>query len=417
MRKVMAAAMSLTLVTSMFTGCGASSLPGGKDPKEEYTAQVEKLSDMIGAESGSLSVDMSCDRKDTDEKVNIDSIFSGAGDTDTMDFDVDMSMAWGKESYSIDVGLCDEKAFTLYGDKEALYIDLSILSKILGTEDTPEQLKALATVIKLPYSDIEKLRSMGSDTGIETEESETSEKPSIDIVALRDNLVKTLTDAEVITAMQSLGDNAKLADGTIEMTGLTVEQLEVVVEAIANSAEKNGLADLLGALDDSDTEDGAEYVEGEIIEDESDIDDDMSPDIDNLEGPNVDSESSDVDADIKPEEDSTEDLLFDYKLTYSDDNLNQTHTLSSTDEEGTTTAVSFKISNDATGLADISDGAKTIEEITGMGLEESLQALLLTIAFSGMESSDEDMSFDEEIPIDSDTQSEVEIIDEIPSFE
>lgn len=367
-RKITAAIASLTLTATMFTGCGA-------DPTETYTEQVSKIAELSGSDKGTIEINMDCDFASTDEKLTLESLLASANadmDEDTeFDLDIGVTAAWSGDKTSMDMGISDDNIISIYGDNESLCLDLSNLSGIVSEfgldGEIATELSKLFTVIKFNYAELKGLAETISGEPMVGNESD------MDAAEVKNILIATLTDEGLMNSLKSLSEKATIKEGKIEIHDISKEDLKNISDALEASVEKNGIEDLMGDID-SPT----------ILTDEDD---------DSGEEKNV---------------------TIDYSLSYDDAKLDQVHEIKLVNDNGDKVTFEIKIKDSDSGLNDLSEKAKTFEEITGCSIEDYI-AKLIGGFMPGMMTDDNSDMDKQNVPEDSSEDSSEGFIDPMKS--
>lgn len=293
--------VALIVSVGVLSSCGSadeassSSKVDSVPANEVLQSEFDKLSTFADSDSGTIKIRLSVDTVGGTETATWDALVSSVGEQFTsgasstsvsdLEYDLDLSASagWGTESNNFALNIGETQVIALGSDSENYYVDLTSL-KPLGEAFglTDESFSALGLSassifgkIKVPVSEVNAFASSaGSSADIKGE-----------------ILSKTtgLTSNEgVSSALDSLMSKADYGDdNSIQITGLTLEDLTPLVDAIK-------------AVDSDDS--------SSML----DIDESML-------------ESEDGSAKLKN---------LDYTLEYSDKGISQTHTIKMTSTEG-----------------------------------------------------------------------------------
>lgn len=324
--RALAAVISLGVVASMFTGCGA-------DPTEEYTAEVEKIASISESETGTIKVGLNMDFASTDETLSFDNLMNYSDDAD-YDVNLGLTAAWSGDNSSIAVSLADQDLFAVSGNTEKVYIDLTKIGDMINSagSDEDDSSAAATGMITQMFGDLFTVIEFDTSELNDLVNSNTSDDTTVDTGALKGDFVNTFTDEDFINALKGLGDKAVKEKNSIEIKDISADDIKEIGDALKTSAEKHDL-------------------------------DTVSKFFDNLKDSSDDDSSSDTDNTVN------------YKIEYDPDKLSQKHTLEVENTDGDKLTLVFEINDTDSGFKDLSGDAKTFKDITGYTLKEFSESL------------------------------------------
>jgi hypothetical protein len=348
----------------MFTGCGA-------DPTETYNEQVSKIAELSDSDKGTVEINIDCDLASTDEKMTLESLLAGADEDAEFDFGLGVTAAWSGDKASMDLGLSGDNLISIYGDTESLCLDISKLSGVLSElgldSEITTELSKLFTTIKFNYEEIQGLVETFSGESIDDSEAD------LDAAEAKGKVVAVLTDEDLMSALKSLGEKATIKEGKIEIHDISKDDLKKIADALEASVEKNDMDDLLSSIDNPT-----------IIPD-----------------------------DIENDEEKT--VTIDYSLSYDDDKLDQVHEIKVSNDSGDKVTFEIKVKDSDSGLNDLSEKAKTFDEIMGCSVEDYITKLMGSL-MSGMMTGD-NYGLDQQDKLTDDIGVDMNVLDELDDID
>lgn len=355
--RTLAAVISLGVVASMFTGCGA-------DPTEQYTAEVEKIASISESETGTIKVGLDMDFASTDETLSFENLMSYSDDAD-YDVNIGLTAAWSGDDSSIAIYLADQDLLAVSGNTEKVYIDLTKIGDMLNSagSDGDESSADATSMITQMFGDLFTVIEFDTSELNDLVNSSTSGDTTVDTGALKGDFVNTFTDEDFINALKGLGDKAVKVKNSIEIRDISADDITEIGDALKTSAEKHDL-------------------------------DAVSKLFDNLNDSSNDESSSDADND--------KDSTVNYKIEYDPDKLVQKHTLEVENTDGDKLTLVFEINDTDSGFKDLSGDARTFKDITGYTLKEFSESLTNMFAPGSSSTDNTDSYIDSEYDFDID---------------
>ena len=339
-KKVISMCATAALMMSL-VGCGSTEKSKSDNKEEEVvkiaatealTEQIDLLKNSDISSEGSVGISLIIDNKNTEEQFSWSALTSGV---DEMDINIGINASWKDDIMDAGISIGDQTFTSVAYDTEYLYIDLSCLKDlaIVGGYDE----NSLDTEIGTGYSmgDILTMIKIPK-TEIETFTSGIVDDSTIDSF-------KSGLSTEVVTEINALSEKAEYDDNDIVISNLSIDDVRPLLTAISSEVSKTGA--------------------------------DIDP------------------ADITTEE--TSNAVINYRLSYSNDSLNQIHTFTVDDDDQVIT-ITFSVNNNSNVNLNNYNSAVTIEEITNNELSFNTLVSTMFGGFSGSSYDDyeEDYDFD-----------------------
>lgn len=301
LKRMSSMVVALIVSLGVLSSCGSadeasnSSKADSVPADEVLQSEFDKLSTFADSESGTIQIRLHVDTVNGTETATWDDLISSVGEQVTsgasstsasdLGYDLDLSAVagWGAESSDLAISMGETQVLVLASDSENYYVDLSALEsfgEIFGLTDESFSAAGLSASsifgkIKVPVSEVDDFASSaGGSSDIKKE--------------ILDKTTGLTNNEEVSSELDSLMSKATYGDdNSIQITGLTLEDLTPLVDAIKAA----------------DSDDSSSRL---------DIDESML-------------ESEDEGAKLKS---------LDYTLGYSAKGISQTHTIKMTSTEG-----------------------------------------------------------------------------------